>query len=137
MNPRTISKCFAKCGIKGTDDTGTAAVTADLPLPELAAGDTEELALSAAEMVDDNIFPPIAKAEDLFIEASAAIDAKAQSIAVQGLMVKAGLDAEEHESDDEAQIPIPTSKAVMEAVNTIQLYAMARGDEQSCPPRST
>ena len=81
-------------------------------------------------MEDDNIFQPIAKAEDLFIEASAAIDAEAQRIAGQGLMVKAGLDAEEHESDDEAQIPIHTSKAVMEAVNTIQLYAMARGDEQ-------
>ena len=130
VNPRTISKCFAKCGFKGTDDTGTAAVTADLPLPELAAGDTEELALSAAEMEDNNIFPPIAKAEDLFIEASDAIDAEAQRIAGQGLMVKAGLDAEEHKSDDEAEISIPTSKAVMEAVKTIQLYAMARGDEQ-------
>ena len=62
VNPRTISKCFAKCGFKGTDDTETAAVTADLPLPEVAAGDTEELALSAAEMEEDNIFPPIAKA---------------------------------------------------------------------------
>ena len=130
VNPRTISKCFAKCGFKGTDDTGTATVTADLPLPELAFGDPEELALSAAEMEDDNIFPPIAKTEDLFIEASAAIDAEAQRIAGQGLMVKAGLDAEEHESGDEAQIPIPTSKAVMEAVNTIQLHAMARGNEQ-------
>ena len=107
VNPRTISKCFAKCGFKGADDTGTAAVTADLPLPQLAAGDTEELAMSATEMEDDNIFPPIAKAEELLIEASAAIDAEAQRIAGQGLMIKAGLDAEEHESDDEAQIPIP------------------------------
>ena len=59
-------------------------------------------------MEDDNIFPPIAKTEDLFIEASAAID-EAQRIVGQGLMVKAALDAEEHESDDEAQVPIPTS----------------------------
>ena len=72
-------------------------------------------------MEDDNIFPAIAKGEDLFIEASAAIDAEAQRIAGQGLMVKAGQDVEEHESDDEAQIPIPTPKAFMEAVNTIQL----------------
>ena len=129
VNPRTISKCFAKCGFKGTDDTGTAAVTSDLPLPELATGDTEELALSTAEMEDDNIFPPIAKAEDMFIEASAAIDAEAQRISGQGLMVKAGQDAEEHVSDNEAQIPISTSKAVMEAGNTIQLYAMSHGDE--------
>ena len=42
-------------------------------------------------MEDDNIFPPIAKTEDLLIEASAAIDAEAQGIAGQGLMVKAGL----------------------------------------------
>ena len=53
-------------------------------LPELAAGDTEELALSAAEMEGDNIFPPIARAEGLFIEASATIDAEAQRIAGQG-----------------------------------------------------
>ena len=52
-------------------------------------------------------------------------------------MVKAALDAEEHESEDEAQVPKLTSKAVMKAVNTIQLYVMTRGDEQSCPPRST
>ena len=42
VNPRTISKCFAKCGFTGADDTRTAAVTADLSLPELAAGDTED-----------------------------------------------------------------------------------------------
>ena len=92
---------------------------------------------NSCEMEDDNIFPHIAKAEDLFIEASAAIDTEAQKIAGQGLMVKVVLDAEENESDDEIQVPIPTSKAVMEAVNTIQLYAMTHGDEQSCPPRST
>ena len=80
-------------------------------------------------MDDDDIFPPIAKTEDLFIEASVAIDAEAQRIAGQGLMVKVALDAEENESDDGTQVPIPTSKAVMEAVNTIQLYAMARGNE--------
>ena len=57
-------------------------------LSELTAGDTEELTLSAAEMEDDNIFPHILKAEDLFIEASAAIDTEAQRIAGQGLMVK-------------------------------------------------
>ena len=34
---------FSKFGFKGADDTGTAAVTADLSLPELAPGDTEEL----------------------------------------------------------------------------------------------
>ena len=93
-------KCFTQCGFKDTDDTGTAVVTADLPLPELASGDTEELALSTAEVEDDNIFPVIVKAEELFIEASAAIDAEAQR-------VKAGLDAEEHKSDDEAQIRSP------------------------------
>ena len=54
---------------------GTAAVTADLSLPEFTDGDAEELTLSAAEMEDDNIFQPITESEDLFIEASAAIDA--------------------------------------------------------------
>ena len=71
----------------------------------------------------------------MLIEASAAIDAQAQRIAGQGFMVKAGLDVEEHESDGEAQIPIPSSKAVMEAV--IQLYAMACGDEQFLSSQST
>ena len=62
VNPRTISKCFTRCGFHFLGDA-----SADDENTPLGVAD-DDTQLIAAEMVEKNLFPPPVEPEDLFDE---------------------------------------------------------------------
>ena len=110
LNPRTISKCFARFGFQFSGD----APTDDNTLPG-AADDYSELIV--AEMDEKNLFPPPVESEDLFDQV------------VDGFQGAQDGISKEQKADPEPECVIPSSKDALEALQTLQMYALGRGDE--------
>ena len=114
LNARTISKCFAKCGF------GVAPVVPELPM----IINPEEIQIQTEENDECGIFPPVISPEELFEEA---LNNVTQGQNAHDL--DCGIECDS-EGDLSEVFPIPTSKAALEAIQVLQMYALGCGDEE-------
>ena len=115
MNVRTISRCFTKCGFNRLP------VNTDLPI----ITNPEEMELQNEENEDGGIFPSVVTPEVLFDEAIANVSINEQR---KSLSLEVGID-QDSEFDNHEVVCIPISKAALEAIQVLQMYALGRGDD--------
>ena len=116
VKSRTISRYFARCGFK----KGVHGPADDIePLVQM---DSDEVILQAEEMEEDLIFPPLLTLEQLMQQA--------QENVTQMLVEQLDENpADQSDDDGPPPLPIPPNKTIINALQAIQFYAMARGDE--------
>ena len=114
VNARTISKCFANCGF------GVAPVVPELPM----IINPEEIQIQTEENDECGIFPPVISPEELFEEALNNVTQRQNAHDLD-----CGIECDPEDDLSEA-IPIPTSKAALEAIQVLQMYALGCGDEE-------
>ena len=120
---RTISRCFLNCGFRTcTSEEQPSIEAADLQSVDTIS--TEETDITMDEMKDKHIFPTETTPEELLDEVSRASE--------ESEPCDNPIDISEDDEDDVAQssdIPNPTTKEALAAVNVLQRYALQHGDE--------
>ena len=109
VQPRTISRCFSKCGFMRNEGP-----VANIGMPEVTL---EELELQAMEAVDAGIvFAPTKTITQLVKESMATVGKVREE------------DPQKTDCEDEEPTPVPSSAAAAQAIETLLLYAIGRSD---------
>ncbi|KAI6658194.1 Tigger transposable element-derived protein 6 [Oopsacas minuta] len=116
LKPATIVKCFSHCGFSKAGDIVEPQQT---PLLE-----TEAETLLSAEEEQMEIFPPVVEPEELFDKVVTELKDQLEEVSIQAIAPTEIITTE----DDVAEIP--NNKQVLQALETIELYAAGRGDDE-------
>ncbi|KAI6651288.1 hypothetical protein LOD99_5436 [Oopsacas minuta] len=109
VQSRTISRCFSKCGFMRNEGQ-----VANIGMPEVTL---EELELQGMEAADAGIVFALMKTITQLVK---------EPIAKVGKVREE--DPQKNDCEDEEPIPVPSSAAAAQAIETLLLYATGRGD---------